>query len=113
MHLWANAYIKSGADGIMIHSRKKSPNEIKDFCKFYNKIENRPPLVVVPSSFNEIYENELEEIGVNIVIYANQLLRSAHPAMVRTAKSILTNSRSLECDSIMSINEILTLVPDV
>tara|TARA_B100000579_G_scaffold63824_1_gene47192 strand:+ start:16829 stop:18139 length:1311 start_codon:yes stop_codon:yes gene_type:complete len=110
----AHAYINSGADGIMIHSRKKSPDEIKDFCKIYKKIENRPPLVVVPSSFNAIYENELEEMGVNIVIYANQLLRSAHPAMVRTAKSILENSRSLECDSdLMSIKEILNLVPDV
>ena len=70
--------------------------------------------MVVPSSFNEIYENELEEMGVNIVIYANQLLRSAHPAMVRTAKSILENGRSLECDSqLMSIKDILTLVPDV
>ncbi len=110
----AKAYIKSGADGIMIHSRRKSPEEIRGFCIKYKEIDNRPPLVVVPSSFNSIYENELEEMGVNIVIYANQLLRSAYPAMVRTAKSILDNGRSLECDAdLMSIKEILNLIPDV
>ena len=110
----AKAYINAGADGIMIHSRQKSPKEIKDFCLQYRKIKNRPPLVVVPSSFFSIYESELEKMGVNIVIYANQLLRSAYPAMIKTANSILENGRSLECESdLMSIKEILNLVPDV
>ena len=73
----------------------------------------RRPLVLVPSSYNKIYENELEEIGADIVIYANHLLRSAYPSMKETAISILENERSLECDnSIMSIKEILNLIPN-
>lgn len=108
----ADAYIKAGADGIMIHSREKTPDEIFAFCDAYKKFQNRVPLVVVPSSYNKVTEEELAERGVNIVIYANQLLRSAYPAMVRTAKLILENHRSSEADSqMMSINEILELIP--
>lgn len=108
----AKAYIEAGADGIMIHSRQKSPDEILEFCKNYRNFEKRPPLVVVPSSYNTIYEKQLAEAGVNIVIYANHLLRSAYPAMLNTAKSILTNERSSEVDaSMMSINEALALIP--
>ena len=108
----AKAYLNAGADGIMIHSRKKDPNEIFSFCKLYNTIENRKPLVVVPSSYNSVTEDELEEHGVNIVIYANHLLRSAYPAMVATAQSILTHSRSQECDThMLPIKEILELIP--
>jgi phosphoenolpyruvate phosphomutase len=108
----AKAYLEAGADGIMIHSRQKSPSEVLEFCKIYNSFENRKPLVVVPSSYNTIYEKELAEAGANIVIYANQLLRSAYPAMLNTAESILKHERSHEVDSqMMSINNILTLIP--
>jgi phosphoenolpyruvate phosphomutase / 2-hydroxyethylphosphonate cytidylyltransferase len=108
----ALSYIDAGADGIMIHSRRKSPDEILEFCDKYNKFENRKPLVVVPSSYNSIYEKELADKGVNIVIYANQLLRSAYPAMLETAKSILNNQRSMESnDKMMPIKEILELIP--
>jgi len=108
----AKAYLDAGADGIMIHSRNKEPDEILEFCSIYNKITNKKPLVVVPSSFNSITEEELILNGVNVVIYANHLLRSAYPAMVNTAKSILTHGRSLECDdSLLSIKEILELIP--
>lgn len=108
----AKAYIKAGADGIMIHSREKNPTEILKFCKRYKKFKKKVPLVAVPSSYNQIYEKELIKAGVNIVIYANHLLRSAYPAMVNTTKSILTNERSLECEGeCMSINDILTLIP--
>lgn len=108
----AQAYIDAGADGIMIHSRKKQPDEIFSFCKKYNSIINRKPLIVVPSSYNTVTEKELQAYGVNIVIYANQLLRSAYPAMLETAKSILLNERSAECDSrMMPISEILELIP--
>lgn len=108
----AEAYIAAGADGIMIHSREKDPGEILEFCREYKKFEKRVPLVAVPSSYNKIYETELMEAGVNIVIYANHLLRSAYPAMMNTAKSILANERSYECESeCMSISEILTLIP--
>jgi phosphoenolpyruvate phosphomutase len=108
----ARAFLNAGADGIMIHSREKSPAEILEFCRRYKEIPNRRPLVAVPTSYNSITENELAEAGVNVAIYANQLLRSAYPAMVNTAKSILTHSRSLECDSnLMPIKEVLELIP--
>ena len=108
----AKAYIDAGADGIMIHSRMKSPDEIFKFINIYNKFEKRKPLVCVPSSYNQVFEHELSERGVNIVIYANHLLRSAYPSMLNTANSILRNGRSLECDSdLLSIKDILNLIP--
>lgn len=108
----AKAYLAAGADGIMIHSRERSPEEIFAFCDQYNALENRRTLVAVPSSYNTVYEQELIDHGVNVVIYANQLLRSAYPAMVNTAKSILTHSRSAECDDqMMSIKDVLDLIP--
>lgn len=108
----AEAYINAGADGIMIHSRQKDPAEILEFCRRYGEFKNRKPLVVVPSSYNTITEDELEKAGVNVVIYANQLLRSAYPAMQDTARSILRHSRSAECDEqMMPIKEILELIP--
>ena len=110
--LRAKAYIDAGADGIMIHSRKKDPAEIFAFCRQYNQFENRRPLVVVPSSYREVTEAELIEHGINVVIYANHLLRSAYPAMKKTAESILLHRRALEAeDGMMSINEILDLIP--
>lgn len=108
----ARAYIQAGADGIMIHSKEKSPDEILQFCSEYKKFEQKVPLVVVPSTFNQIYEDELAEAGVNIVIYANHLLRSAYPAMIDVAKSILEHGRSFEAnDKCMPIKEILNLIP--
>jgi phosphoenolpyruvate mutase len=108
----AQSYIEAGADGIMIHSNSPSPNEILAFCEEYNRFEKRVPLVVVPTTYNCITEEELQRSGVNMVIYANHLLRSAYPAMVRTAKTILENGRSLEVDPYcLPIKEILTLIP--
>jgi len=108
----AKAFLQAGADGIMIHSRRKEPAEIMEFCRQYAEIPDRKTLVVVPSSYNTITEDELEKAGANVVIYANQLLRSAFPAMQSTAQSILKHSRSLECDeSMLSIKEILNLIP--
>lgn len=108
----AQAYLDAGADGIMIHSRKKSPDEIFEFCEQHNKIVNRKYLVAVPSSYSQVTELELQERGVDVVIYANHLLRSSYPAMLRTARQILENSRSKEAEeSLMSISEILELIP--
>ena len=90
----AKTYLAAGADGIMIHSRSTSFDEIKEFAKEYNKLENRKPLVVVPSSYSQVTEDELVENGINVVIYANHLLRAAYPAMVNAAKSILENHRT-------------------
>ncbi|MFA3790619.1 phosphoenolpyruvate mutase [Aliiglaciecola sp. SL4] len=108
----AEAFLDAGADGIMIHSRNKSPDEIFEFCDRYAQLKNKKTLVVVPSSYNSVYESELAAKGANIVIYANQLLRSAYPAMVDTATSILTNGRSAEVDDkMMPIKTILELIP--
>lgn len=108
----AEAYIAAGADGIMIHSRKKEPAEIIEFCDKYKQFEKRVPLVAVPSSYNQITEGELAAAGVNIVIYANHLLRAAYPAMVNVAQSILHNGRSQEADTnLLSIKEVLELIP--
>lgn len=108
----AAAYLDAGADGIMIHSRRKSPDEIFEFCDLYAKLPNRKTLVAVPSSYNTVSEGELAARGVNVVIYANHLLRSAYPAMVNTAKSILTHQRSAECDEqLLPIKDILELIP--
>jgi len=108
----AKAYINAGADGIMIHSKEKTPDEIIEFCKRFEKLENRVPLVVVPSTYNSISEDELQKYGVRIVIYANQLLRSAYPAMMKTAQLILKNGRALESENeCLSIKEILSLIP--
>lgn len=108
----AQAYLDAGADGIMIHSRQKTPDEIFEFCDRYNRLDNRKALVAVPSSYNQVYEHELQEKGVNVVIYANQLLRSAYPAMMNTASSILTHGRSAEVDdNMMPIKQILELIP--
>lgn len=107
----AEAFVKAGADGIMIHSRKKEPAEILEFCDKFRKIDKKTPLVVVPSSFNSVTEDELASHGVNIVIYANQLTRSAFPVMEQTAKDILKYHRAKEVDDrLMPIKEILTLI---
>ena len=110
----AFAFVKAGADGIMIHSRKSSPDEILEFCDKFRKSDKNTPIVVVPSSFNIITEDELAEHGVNIVIYANQLTRSAFPAMQKTAENILKYHRAKEVDEgLMPIKQIITLIDEL
>ena len=108
----ANAYIRAGADAIMIHSKEKEPTEILKFCKKYSKFEHKVPLVAVPSTYSRITEKELIDSGINIVIYANHLLRSAYPAMKKTAETILHHGRAHEAHEFcMPIKDILTLIP--
>ncbi len=110
----ADAYVKAGADGIMIHSRNKNPEEIFAFCDAFR--ENYPdiPLVVVPTSYNHVTEAELIEHGVSIVIYANHLIRSAYPAMEKTATDILTYHRSKEADDrLMPVKQIISLIEEL
>lgn len=108
----AKAYIEAGASGIMIHSRKKEPDEIFEFCEKYQEFGANVPLVVVPTTFNTVTEEEFAKHGVRIVIYANHLIRSAFPAMMETACSILKHNRAYEADELcMPINNILTLIP--
>ncbi len=107
----AAAFVQAGADGIMIHSRKKDPAEIIEFCGRFRAEDNKPPLVAVPSSFNTVTEEELQNYGVNIVIYANQLTRSAFPAMEETAKDILRYHRAKEVDDrLLPIKDIISLI---
>ena len=85
----ARAYVEAGADGIMIHSREKVPDEIFEFCDVFRKEDQKTPIVVVPTTYCDTYESELSKHGINIIIYANQLTRSAFPAMEKTAKMII------------------------
>lgn len=109
----ARAYVEAGADGIMIHSSEKSPDEIFEFCRKFRGFSETIPLVVVPSTYASVTERELAEVGVNIVIYANHLLRSAFPAMQECAKTILKNGRAKEAsEHCTPIKEIISLIPE-
>ncbi|EWM54997.1 phosphoenolpyruvate phosphomutase [Ruminococcus flavefaciens 007c] len=109
----AFAFAGAGADAIMIHSRKKDPSEIFEFIEKFREKDKTTPIVLVPTSFNAVYEEEFKERGANIIIYANQLTRTGFPAMQDAAKTILENHRAKECDDkCMSIKEIITLIPE-
>lgn len=108
----AFAYIEAGADGIMIHSRHKDANEIIEFLKLFRSKDKDTPIVVVPTSFYSIKANELAQYGVNIVVYANHMIRSSFIAMQNIAREILKNDRSEESEEkCMKIDEILNLIP--
>lgn len=108
----AEAYAEAGVDGVMIHSRARRPDEIYEFSRQFRRSFPYLPLVVVPTSFNEVSEAELAANGVNIVIYANHLMRAAYPAMKRAAETILRHGRSFELDEhLMSIKDVLELIP--
>lgn len=109
----AFAFTSAGADAIMIHSRKKEPEEIFEFVQKFRMEDKVTPIVVVPTSFNTVTEEEFKEKGVNIVIYANQLTRTGFPAMQDAARTILKYHRAKECDEkCMSIKDIITLIPE-
>ncbi|TKG96954.1 phosphoenolpyruvate mutase [Puteibacter caeruleilacunae] len=108
----ALAYCKAGADGIMIHSKEKSGDDIAEFCRRFRQLDDQTPLVLVPSTFNHISESEFIEMGVNVVIYANHMLRASYPAMQHVARQILEDGNSLKAsEQCMSIKEILELIP--
>ena len=109
----ARAYIGAGADGIMIHSKESTADEVLTFCKEYADFDQRVPLVAVPTTYSRMTEDELAEAGVSVVIYANQLLRSAYPAMVEVARSILQHGRAAEAgERCMPIKDIISLIPE-
>ena len=109
----AEAYIDAGADAIMIHSRRKEPDEIFEFCDRARSFRTQVPLVAVPSSYNSVMEQDLADRGVNMVIYANHMLRAAYPNMVKVARIILENGRSQEADEYLaSIDEVLGIIPE-
>ena len=108
----SESYLNAGADAIMIHSKNKSPSEIFNFSNRFRKNFDNIPLVVVPSSFNKVKEQNLIDNGFDVVIYANHMLRASYPAMKKVAKEILKNGRSYESDKfLLSIKDILNLIP--
>jgi len=108
----ARIYIDSGADAIMIHSREETPDEVFEFCRQFRENTDRVPLVVAPTTYNGTSEQEFIEAGVQVVIYANHLLRSSYPNMVRTAESILRHGRAKEAEEFcMPIADCLALIP--
>lgn len=110
----AEAYIEAGADAIMIHSRRKEPDEVFAFCKRAQHFRRQVPIVAVPTSYHQVSEAELADHGINVVIYANHLLRAAYPQMMKVATSILENGRALEAATqhCISINEVLNIIPE-
>jgi phosphoenolpyruvate phosphomutase len=110
--LRAKKYIEAGADGIMIHSRKKDPTEIYDFANEFEKWNTQKPLVLVPTTFNSVTEEELAARGARIIIHANHLLRASYPSMLRVASNILENGRTSDVEpDLMTIKEILNFIP--
>ncbi len=108
----ALAYVEAGADGVMIHSKDKSGEDIKEFCTRFRQVHKLVPIIVVPTTYNQFTEDELHSWGINVVIYANHMLRAAYPAMVKVATSILEHERSLEASEYcMPIKQILELIP--
>ncbi len=108
----AFAFVEAGADAIMIHSRKKDPSEIQEFIEKFRAKDCMTPIVLVPTSFNSVTEEEWKERGANIIIYANQLMRAEVPAMQKAAETILKNHRAEECDAmLMPFKEIIRLIP--
>ena len=109
----AEAYIDAGADGLMIHSRSATPDEVFEFCGHAASFSKQVPIVAVPTSYNEVTETQLADAGVSVVIYANHMLRSAYPQMRVVAESVLQHGRSLEADHILaSISEVLSIIPE-
>jgi phosphoenolpyruvate phosphomutase / 2-hydroxyethylphosphonate cytidylyltransferase len=109
----AKAYVEAGADALMIHSRRKQPDEIFEFCDRVSKFPDQVPIVAVPTSYHQVTEEELADHGVNVVIYANHLLRAAYPQMVKVAETILANGRALEADPYLApIKDALSIIPE-
>ena len=108
-----HAYVAAGADGIMIHSKNKDGMDIKEFCQRFREVDNHTPIVAVPTTYAQFTEEELASWGINIVIYANHMLRSAYPAMVKCAERILETTRCMEASNeyCMPIKQILNLIP--
>ena len=106
-----SAYVAAGADAILIHSKSASPDEIFAFASRFREVHPAVPLVAVPSTYPQVSEDDLAAHGIKMVIYANHMLRSAYPAMEKTARAILEHGRALEADALcMPIRDIVTLV---
>ena len=111
----AKAYINVGVDAIMIHSKDKDPKEIIDFCQEYKTFEKKVPLVVVPTTYNQLYEEELKELGVSVIIYANALIRASYKSMKETAEMILKHNRFYETEQEMccSLKDLFNVIGEI
>lgn len=108
----ASAYIEAGADGILIHSRKAAPDEVFAFCERYLRLPSQVPLFAVPTSYDEVLDDDLAKGGIDVVIYANHLIRAAYPAMVEVATDILRYGKSSQSKSrLMPIRDVIELIP--
>ena len=108
------AYLSSGADGIMIQSDDFEAKDIMCFAAIYREFCLGRPLIVALPSIDKITEKELSKAGVNVVIYANHMLRAAYPAMLKVAKNILINERFNEAqEDFPSIKEIVSIIPTI
>ncbi|TVR21839.1 MAG: phosphoenolpyruvate mutase [Ilumatobacter sp.] len=109
----AEAYVDAGADAVMIHSRQRDAGEVFEFCRRLRQVDTRVPIVAVPTSYHHVTEDELAAAGVNVVIYANHMLRAAYPQMRKVAESVLEHRRALEADGLLSsISEVLSIIPE-
>jgi phosphoenolpyruvate phosphomutase / 2-hydroxyethylphosphonate cytidylyltransferase len=109
----AAAYVEAGADAIMIHSRRKEPDEVFEFCRRAAALPTRVPIVAVPTSYHQVSEQQLVDHGVNVVIYANHMLRAAYPQMVKVAETILEHGRALEAEPYLApIKDALNIIPE-
>lgn len=109
----ADRYLEAGADGILIHSRATDGNEIQAFCEAFRTKHPTDRLFAIPTTYSSVTEEELQSWDVTVVIYANQLLRAAVLAMLRTADSILLHGRAGECEAnCISTSGLLSLLED-
>jgi phosphoenolpyruvate phosphomutase len=108
----ANLYVQSGANAVMIHSIETDAMMLLQFLRRFRRRDTQTPLVVVPTTFNRITATQLHSEGVNVVIYANHLIRASMSAMIHTANQILHDDMSQAIDeTIMPVKDLLDFVP--
>ena len=109
--LRGRSYADSGANGVLIHSKDDSEELVFQFVENFKK-DFDVPVIVVPTTYNHVTLDEFKKLGVDIVIYANHLLRSAYPAMLNTAEEILKFGRTQELEKkLMSVKEVINFIP--
>lgn len=103
----ATAYEKAGADAILIHSKKKTAEEIFEFADLW---KGKLPIVVVPTTYDSVKIDELISHKIKMVIYANQTLRAAHASISRVLKQMIKSNSIREIkEDISSMEEIFNL----
>ena len=103
----AEAYYLAGADALLIHSKKVTPDQVLSFAKAW---ANTCPLVIAPTTYYSTPVEVFEQAGIRIVIWANQNVRSAIAAMQETTRRIFAE-RSIQNveDRIVPVKEVFRL----